>query len=384
MLYTVYLHRLEELQKAYNRLAKKAAAIGIETSMTAGEPYTKEVKYYEFDSVNKCYTWNHKTAIIELVDVELNYPDYKIGEYELIAILDHTISDHENAIYKTNEAAEIPTKYRTARPFCEHCRTNRKRNNTALIQDASGDIKQIGIDCLKEYTGITETDVIKNFIALSALFEEVATDHFYTGGGKEYADTAEYIAECIHEIHKGGYRKSLKNEVFEAARKHEGAATAEEKETAQKVLDYFKNGTFDNDFLHNIHMAAQKGGTLENGLLAYAYIAYQKEIEKAEKRAAAAAEAAKTAYYGNVGDRIKVDVTGRVITSYNTQISYYNYVTTYIYEFKDSENHVFIWKSQKEIPLDDNGKYNGILTGTIKEHSDYKGTKQTVLTRCKA
>ena len=59
MLYTVYLHRLEELKKAYNRLSKKAAAIGIETSMTTGEPYTKEVKYYEFDSVNKCYVWNH-------------------------------------------------------------------------------------------------------------------------------------------------------------------------------------------------------------------------------------------------------------------------------------------------------------------------------------
>lgn len=387
MLFTIYAHRLEELQKQYKRLAAKASAAGLETALNVGEPYIKEVKYYDFDSVNKCYTWNHKTTFIKVVDVDLKYPDYKLGSYKLIAIIDHTKSKTENAIYRYNEAAEIPTKYRTAPPCCDHCRTKRQRNNTALLMDStSGELKQVGIDCLKEYTGINALDVIRAFIALEVLFEELDTERgHYTGGAPAHVAIIDYIAYCINYINHKGYDKSLKTLAFDEVYKRNSPATDADRETARKVIDYFKNGRFDDEFLHNIHMHTQQEYTRENGLLAYSYKAYQKEMERAAKLAAKAAEAAKIEYYGNIGDKVKnIQVTGRVITSYSYHVSYYNYITTYIYEFKDSANHVFTWKSQKEIELNDDGQFYGRISGTIKAHEEYNGTKQTVLTRCKA
>lgn len=387
MLFTIYAHRLEELQKQYKRLATKANAAGLETALTVGEPYIKEVKYYDFDSVNKCYTWNHKTTFIKVVDVDLQYPDYKLGSYDLIAIIDHTLSPTENAIYKFNDALPIPTKYRTAPPCCDHCKTQRQRNNTALLMDsASGELKQVGINCLKEYTGINANDVIRAFIALEEAFEELDTERgYYTGGAPAHVATVDYIAFCVNYINHKGYSKDLKNLAFDEVLKERSPATDADRETARKVIDYFKNGRFDDEFLHNIHMNAQQEYTRENGLLAYSYKAYQKEMERAAKLEARAAEAAKTCYYGNVGDKVKnIEVVGRVAASYEIRVSYYNFVTTHIYEFKDSANHVFIWKSQKEIQLDDGGQFRGTISGTIKEHSEYNGTKQTVLTRCKA
>lgn len=387
MLFTIYAHRLEELQKQYKRLATKANAAGLETALTVGEPYIKEVKYYDFDSVNKCYTWNHKTTFIKVVDVDLQYPNYKLGSYDLIAIIDHTLSPTENAIYSYNDNYKIPTKYRTAPPCCDHCRTQRQRNNTALLMDsASGELKQVGINCLKEYTGINANDVICAFIALEEAFEELDTERgYYTGGAPAHVATVDYIAFCVNYINHKGYDKSLKNLAFDEVLKERSPATDADRETAHKVIDYFKNGRFDDEFLHNIHMNAQQEYTRENGLLAYAYKAYQKEMERAAKLEARAAEAAKTCYYGNVGDKVKnIKVVGRVAASYEIRVSYYNFVTTYIYEFKDSANHVFIWKSQKEIQLNDGGQFRGTISGTIKAHEEYNSTKQTVLTRCKA
>lgn len=384
MLFTIYAHRLEELQKSYKRLAAKANAAGLDTALTVGEPYIKEIPFYKYDEANHAL-YKDGTTFIQVVDVDLLYPDYKLGNYQLIAIIDHTLSPTENAIYKYNESAEIPTRYRTARPCCDHCRTKRQRNKTALLQDESGDLKQVGIDCLKEYTGINALDIIRAFIALESLCEELDTERgYYTGGAPTYIKTLDYIAYCVHAINKEGYTKSLKNDAYNEILKHQNPATDTDRETAQKVIDYFKNGNFEDEFLYNIHVNMQQSGTRENGLLAYSYQAYLKQQERAAEKATRAAEAAKIEYYGKVGDKLKnIKVTGRAVTSYSYQISYYNFVTTYIYEFKDTANHVFIWKSQKEIQFDDDGQFCGTISGTIKAHEEYNGTKQTILTRCK-
>ena len=50
----------------------------------------------------------------------------------------------------------------------------------------------------------------------------------------------------------------------------------------------------------------------------------------------------------------------------------------------DSNNRVLVWKTSKDLsdvaPV--GSTFN--IKGTVKEHSDYRNVKQTVLTRCKA
>lgn len=116
----------------------------------------------------------------------------------------------------------------------------------------------------------------------------------------------------------------------------------------------------------------------------------KREKEEAEKEAREKAEKERKAnlqYIGNIGDRLKkIPVTYVFGTTFN---SFYGIVT--LLKFIDGNGNVLIWKTNScpEV-LDENGKDVVIdtgdklyITGTIKEHNEYKEEKQTILTRCK-
>ena len=78
-------------------------------------------------------------------------------------------------------------------------------------------------------------------------------------------------------------------------------------------------------------------------------------------------------HMGNVGDKIEVEVELIRRGSFESDFG-----TTYVYTFKDSEGNVLVWKTKNYFEVT-----TCTVKGTIKEHSEYKGIQQTVLTRCK-
>ena len=56
------------------------------------------------------------------------------------------------------------------------------------------------------------------------------------------------------------------------------------------------------------------------------------------------------------------------------------YGTTYLYKFTDDQGNVYIWYASRGIETHD----GMTLKGTVKDHNERDGVKQTVLTRCKA
>ena len=100
------------------------------------------------------------------------------------------------------------------------------------------------------------------------------------------------------------------------------------------------------------------------------------------------------AHIGNIKDRIELTVT--LIGDYEF-VSYYGYIENlnHIYTLKDEDGNMFVWKTSNTLgmdTMDDNGDeiWYGVRKGdkiqikaTVKDHSEYKGTPQTVLTRVK-
>lgn len=79
-------------------------------------------------------------------------------------------------------------------------------------------------------------------------------------------------------------------------------------------------------------------------------------------------------YQGEVGSKITVNVT---ITR-NIPIEGY-YGLSHCHTMEDACGNVYVWiTAAKDIPV--NSHIN--ITGTIKEHKEYKNVKQTILTRC--
>lgn len=97
-------------------------------------------------------------------------------------------------------------------------------------------------------------------------------------------------------------------------------------------------------------------------------------------------------YIGAVGQKVTAEVT--LINEFEFTNTYYR-TTTYTYIMKDDEGNVLVWKTTSTLGfnyINGNGheRYDVIrkgdtlhIEGKVKEHGEYKGTKQTVLTRCK-
>lgn len=380
MKYTIFANRLDDLQRVFNRYAKKAQRAGLTPALEILDKYAKEIDVYENDHANHRQTRTGK-ILVDVVDIDLTFPPYKLGEYTAAAVIDHTTAEGGagNMIYKLSEEIEIPQTYRTAAAYCEHCRTAQKRNKTILLRNARGELKQVGTNCLKEYTGIEEFDIIGAMQAVnSILIDADSATGSYSGGRSEHVNTADYLAKCIHLTNAHGYNRNIKDEALKPTAP---APTEAEKETAQTVIEYFTSRDFSDDFLYNTKTQLQHEYTRPcNGFIAYAYTAYLKEIGKEQQKRQKAEAAAASEYIGKAGDKLKgVHVKGRIIAGYETQ---WNYV--YIYQFTDEANHVFIWKTAASIDTDDSGNFCGKISGTIKEHNEYNGTKQTILTRVKA
>ena len=96
------------------------------------------------------------------------------------------------------------------------------------------------------------------------------------------------------------------------------------------------------------------------------------------------------AYISEIGKRITITAVYKKSFDFvDYKFSYYG-TTHHIHTFEDAEGNTIVWKSTNPVDYVEGDEYKFIptgsiveLTGTVKEHSIYKETEQTVVTRCK-
>lgn len=91
----------------------------------------------------------------------------------------------------------------------------------------------------------------------------------------------------------------------------------------------------------------------------------------------------------------RIDLTLTLVNDYvyeGCSYSYYDSGIRHIYTLRDEDGNCLVWKTQKVIDFYDKESDEWIdaevgdtieMKATVKEHSEYKGTKQTVITRPK-
>lgn len=79
-------------------------------------------------------------------------------------------------------------------------------------------------------------------------------------------------------------------------------------------------------------------------------------------------------YQHEIGQRKELNLRVDSVFSFETK-----YGTSYLHTMSDSDDNVYIWSTSSR-KLDKHKTYR--LKGTIKDHKEYNGVKQTVLTRC--
>lgn len=82
-------------------------------------------------------------------------------------------------------------------------------------------------------------------------------------------------------------------------------------------------------------------------------------------------------WVGNVDEKITVKATYTHKAWYDSKFG-----TTYIHNFTTADGSLLVWKTSKgNIGFEEGAGVK--IAATVKEHSEYKGKKQTILTRCK-
>lgn len=94
----------------------------------------------------------------------------------------------------------------------------------------------------------------------------------------------------------------------------------------------------------------------------------------------------------------RIDMSLTLVNEYEYEgysYSYYDSATSYIYTLRDADGNCIVWKTKTPLAMwveDENGHEEWVeaeigdtvqMKATIKEHGEYKGTKQTVISRPK-
>lgn len=92
----------------------------------------------------------------------------------------------------------------------------------------------------------------------------------------------------------------------------------------------------------------------------------------------------------------RVELSLTMVSDYTYEYAYcaYDSNTCHIYTFRDDDGNCYVWKTSKAIGMDvrdDDGRFiehvwaepsdKVTMKATVKEHGEYRGTRQTVLTR---
>lgn len=384
MRYLIADEYLEDITKKVKRVTKKCAALGLPFTFEVqeadeienaedGQRYTTPAHWVEISGIAKINGWTFVAKIQEVEDtrVLLTAPDQTCPEY-----------------------------YRTAPMTCDHCNSSRYRKETFVIVNEEGEYKQVGRNCLALYTNGLDAEACAQFAEIKHALEEY-DDLFPSGCSGEYSyPLKEMVAVCYAVVKENGYNRdnTMGNVLFcfnplgdkkplirpdEALEKY--GDKADEIIKAANAISDDADG-----YLANVKALFSCQWGYETKVNFYASFAAR--FIREEMKAKAAAKKAESNYIGSIDERIKFTIKNNGENTYRilyTKAFSYGWngcgcSESYVVEFIDINGNVIIWSASRLLELDEaiNSGADAItLIGTVKQHSEYKGVKQTKVTR---
>jgi len=406
--FSVVLSKKPALVAELERLARRAAKIGAPAiTWSLGEVEQREVAVPRGDGSDRS-----DVRLVPFVRLTLIGTRPVVAGWEFAATVQHL--DGANVLRHTPAFAgerDVPETFRTRGPVCDHCQSRRPRRDTYLLVSEAGEWKQVGSSCLVDFLGHADPHALAAYAELLAsalsLCEgagEDAEGGWGFGGGRSVFAVLEFLAHAAAEIRESGWtpksavpdrpsqstaeraldriaptRDALREDPRDRSVSESDRAVAAA--TLEWALSLGSGGERFGDYLWNLHAVA-KGGVVEYrtaGIAASMVAAHTKaEVRRRERAARKPSE-----HVGAVGETRSFALLLDRHFSFETA---WGMVDRFL--FRDADDCVFTWKasgSAKVIgaPDGDDDMVEGeryVLTARVKEHGEYKGTKQTVLT----
>jgi hypothetical protein len=387
------VHRIHEgnragLQQALERLTRRATKLGVTPP-----------------------SWTYSDLIITQgnaqpegwYDLTLTSTPVRLAGWTFVGIIDHTVGEHRSQEFATPGAhgvvlrsapgETIPAHYRTAENRCDICHSVRRRTETFVVRHTGGEVKQVGRQCLRDCLG-TDPQAFANQAMVIRNAEEIVTES--SGGGPSQLHYLGryllWVACCIRNHGWCSGRHAWEQETPELAtaqvalrtmresdlgRKVEFLPSAEDRELAGAALAYaqgLRNQDTRSDYEQNLAVVAQASCVHSNNLGVAASIipTYRHHLERESLRCHASAT---SAHFGTIAKRADYTLTLHGITTLARE----DRPTSYLHTFTDAQGNVAKWFGSRRLPTPVGTTI--AVRATVKAHDEYRGVKQTRLTR---
>lgn len=384
-MFYIPVENYEKFEKKLNTIRNKGGVINIEK----GQPqvFATHENGRAWPEVEKgSEAWQHLPKH-KFIPVEVE-GKYEIPGWEFVATVEHT--PEGNIIRKVNPDVAVPERYQTTTPECEHCHRIRDRKDTYLVRNTeTGEFKQVGRSCLKGYTGGLDSQVAAEIASFTNDPEDFLGGLLAGSGNSSYLWGQDFKKFLYRYIEKHGYQGSsnptytrdLVLDYEEGHSKEQNMATDAEIEA---VNDWALSLDLNNDYLRNAFLAWQLEDPEYRHIKLLAsfvntyFKAQQQKQQQQLKQQAREKEAAGSDYVGKVGDKITFTIASSKVIYEKTFSNGWSTTVTPVHRIVGTDGNIYIWATRGAVMDGD------VVTGTVKDHSEYQGEKQTVVYRAKS
>jgi len=402
--FTIPSEKLPKLHAMFAKFAKKARKFGVAApSIEIGPIMYCEVRTVRDDgtvSIGVPMTEEEKSALPErnshgiiigrrflpFHQVTLHGVAPKLAGWTFIGRIDHT---GPAPIMCAVPGHTMPAWARSSTAFCQHCNSQRRRNNTYVLVHEDNREIEVGGNCLADFLGVSAEAAIASLSYIAKARDEMDGEGgfgLYTNFRAAALEVLAVTSAVIREFGWASKGTASETGVTRVVRRDNSRleVDATDMQIAEKTLAWVRGELADKvakgnggDYEYNLSAILADDMVEANriGFAASAVVAYQRaegyKIENAKRNAGQTA----SKHFGKLNEREKFSAT--VIMALQKEG---NYGTMTIVKFLTTAGDVAVWFASGSQQIKVGDKVN--VTGTVSKHDEYQGVKSTTLKRC--
>jgi len=384
--YQIPKFNLGYLMERVDKLNRRAEKMGL------GPIKVETIREYDKEIKRKIDPY-----FIRMAEIQIEGKAPKFNGWTFIATIAHEKA--ASNLIKAIPGIELDHKYRDAAPDCDHCKSKRWRIKTYICQHDDGREVQVGSTCIKDFLGHTSPESIawqcEMLGAIQEMFREMGEYDGMAPRGEMRVSMKRLLVMSACAVHEYGWMSRAKASadpydpkpatadyvseyLFPTPRTVVPHPDAEDAKLAYGALQWARNlrprgdGTF-SDYEYNLSVITKEKfiSPSELGLAVSMVGVYKINKDKAKQMKVKRSNK----YFGEIKKRYELDLKVVSISGFE---SFYGYTT--IYKMACPEGNAFSWFStSNKVDLDEGETYH--VKATVKDHKEWQGRKETMVTR---
>lgn len=385
---SIPLENIEALAERFEQLTNKADKLGIPApQLIMGEVYSVERKFSRQDGFILPFPVLDYYQRIEVVGEGIDQP-ISYGTHKIVGVYNH---EYERAMYSSFSPDIRPNPDYTLRfrqknvSHCEHCNKTIRRNNTYLIASEDGKQMLVGSSCMKAFVPLGKS--VESIVAYyKSIWDSYLDDELFErdfSGSSRFESVRSHLMRVlilrkftiVSHTDKEGFNSllmSMHGPDFYREYNITNDNITECRALAQEVIDWWKqrNVPEHHEFDYKIQTIVMSE-TMRSRDANVASWAVHKWYDAVVPKVITGANE----FLGEVGGRLN---NIEVVLEREQYLYANEYGVTYLYVFKTAEGNTITWKTSPR-PLEQGQRL--LLSGRVKEHEEFRGVNQTVVTR---